>query len=64
MTQESTMAKKARPRARRVAVYGRFAPDERRQLKSLAVEHDTTVQRLIEEAVNDLFVKYCKPPIR
>lgn len=33
------------------------------QLKSLALEQDTTQQRLISEALNMLFVKYGKPPI-
>lgn len=33
------------------------------QLKGLALERDTTQQKLIAEAVNLLFVKYGKPPI-
>ena len=33
------------------------------QLKILALERETTIQGLHEEAVNDLFVKHGKPPI-
>lgn len=33
------------------------------QLKFLALERETTIQGLHEEAVNDLFVKHGKPPI-
>lgn len=33
------------------------------QLKFLAVEKETTIQGLHEEALNDLFVKNGKPPI-
>lgn len=40
-----------------------YPPDVRRQIKALAIERDTTVQDLIAEAFNDLFVKYGKPEI-
>lgn len=33
------------------------------QLKVLAAEKDTSIQKLHEEAANDLLVKYGKPPI-
>jgi hypothetical protein len=35
----------------------------RDQLKIMAVENRTTMHRLIVEAYNDLFAKYCKPEI-
>ncbi len=34
-----------------------------KQLKFLAVTDDTTSQALIDEAINDLFIKHGKPPI-
>jgi hypothetical protein len=33
------------------------------QLKILAAEQETTIQKLHEDALNDLLVKYGKPPI-
>jgi hypothetical protein len=35
----------------------------RQQLRMLAAEYDTTMQALLTEALNDLFVKQGKPPI-
>ena len=46
---------------RQVAAY--FPVPVQKQLKLLTVEHDTTVQNLIAEALNDLFAKYGKPEI-
>ena len=46
---------------RQVAAY--FPVPVQRQLKLLMVEHDTTVQNLLAEALNDLFAKYGKPEI-
>jgi hypothetical protein len=40
-----------------------FAPEVGRAMKLLAAEHDSTVQALMREALNDLFVKYGKRPI-
>jgi hypothetical protein len=34
-----------------------------RQLKQLGLDHDTSTQALLREAINDLFTKYGKPPI-
>lgn len=34
-----------------------------RQLRELAVEHDTSQQALMTEALNMLFTKYGKPPV-
>ena len=46
---------------RQVAAY--FPIPVQKQLKLLMVEHDTTVQNLLAEALNDLFAKYGKPEI-
>jgi hypothetical protein len=40
-----------------------LSTEAHRQLKSLAVEQGGTVERLLIEAINDLFRKYDKPPI-
>jgi hypothetical protein len=40
-----------------------FAPEVGLAMKLLAAEHDSTVQALMREALNDLFVKYGKRPI-
>ncbi|MGB7441813.1 MAG: ribbon-helix-helix domain-containing protein [Coleofasciculaceae cyanobacterium] len=45
------------------SIGGHFDPAVSRQLKQIAVNHDTTVQALLVEALNDLFVKYGKSPI-
>jgi len=45
------------------AVTGFFDPIVSRQLKQLALDEDKTVQLLITEALNDLFVKYNHKPI-
>lgn len=40
-----------------------LSPAAHKQLKSLAVEHDTKNEALLAEAIRDLFVKYGKPAI-
>ena len=45
------------------AIAGHFDPAVGKQLRQLALDHDTTVQALLAEALNDLFVKYGKSPI-
>lgn len=45
------------------AIGGHFAPEVLKQLKMIAVENDTTNQKLLEEALNLLFSNYGKPPI-
>lgn len=63
---EPTPPTVAKPQPGRVgtkAITGHFPPDVRQQLKGLAVERDDTVQNLLAEALNDLFVKYGKPEI-
>ena len=45
------------------AITGFFDPVVSRQLKQLALDEDKTIQLLITEALNDLFVKYNQKPI-
>jgi hypothetical protein len=45
------------------AITGHFDPAVSKQLKQLSLDHDTSVQALLAEALNDLFQKYSKPPI-
>jgi hypothetical protein len=40
-----------------------LSPAAHKQLKSLAVEHDTKSEALLAEAIRDLFGKYGKPAI-
>ena len=44
-------------------VTGYFPLEVKRQLRLLAAEHDTTIQNLLAEALNDLFAKNSKPEI-
>jgi len=44
-------------------VTGYFPPTVKKQLRMLAAEHDTTIQALLAESLNDLFAKYGKPEI-
>ena len=39
-------------------VTGYFPPEVKKQLRLLAAEHDTTIQNLLAEALNDLFSKH------
>ena len=45
------------------ALIGYFDPSVSKQLKQLALDHDSTAQELLREAINDLFQKYKKPSI-
>lgn len=45
------------------AITGFFDPAVSRQLKQIALNEDKTVQLLLTEALNDLFVKYRNKPI-
>ncbi len=54
------------PRPGRAAlenVTGYFAPAVKTQLKMLGIEKRQTIQRLLAEALNDLFAKNGKPEI-
>jgi hypothetical protein len=50
-------------RAKMANVTGYFPPAVKKQLRIMAAEGDTTIQRLLAEALNDLFAKYGKPEI-
>jgi hypothetical protein len=45
------------------AITGFFDPAVSRQLKQLALDEDRTVQALLTEALNDLFIKHRRNPI-
>ena len=44
-------------------VTGYFPPEVKKQLRLIAAEHDTTIQNLLAEALNDFFAKNSKPEI-
>ena len=44
-------------------ISGHFDPAVSRQFRQLALERDDTVQGLLAEAINDLFLKYDRNPI-
>lgn len=44
-------------------VTGYFPMEVKKQLRILAAEHNTTIQNLLAEALNDLFAKNGKPEI-
>jgi hypothetical protein len=50
-------------RAGKSNVTGYFPPPVKKQLRLLSAEHDKTIQRLLGEALNDLFAKYGKPEV-
>lgn len=54
-----------RPKSRqgKKTIVGHFDPAAAWQLKKLAVDQNMTVQRLLEEALGDLFEKYHLPRI-
>lgn len=44
-------------------ISGYFVPDVTKQLHLLGIERDTSIQALLQEALNDLFRKYGKSAI-
>ena len=50
-------------RANKKLVSGHFCVETSDQLKLMAVRERTTLQKLLQEALNDLFVKRGLPPI-
>jgi len=58
-------ATQPRPKSRqgKKAVVGHFDPLFALQLKKLAVDRGTTVQKMLEESLSDLFEKYHLPKI-
>lgn len=55
----------ARPKSRqgKKTIAGHFVPEAAWQLKKLALDRHTTVQKLLEEALQDLFEKYHLPRV-
>jgi hypothetical protein len=51
----------AATRAGKKKVTAALDPAAHRQIKNLATDRDTTVEALLNEAINDLFQKYGKP---
>lgn len=45
------------------AITGHFDPAVSRQLKQIALDNGTSIQALLAEAMNDLFVKHKRNPI-
>jgi len=54
----------AKSRRGKKLVAGHFDPAVSWQLKKLALDRETTVQELIEEAISDLFEKHHLPALR
>ena len=50
-------------RAGKKKVTANLDPSERKRLKMLAAERETTTESLLVEAIHDLFAKYGRPPI-
>jgi hypothetical protein len=44
-------------------IAGHFDPAVSKQLREIALAEDTSVQELLREALNDLFLKRNRPPI-
>ena len=44
-------------------IAGHFDPAVSRQLREIALAEDSSVQELLREALNDLFIKRSRPPI-
>jgi len=61
--EKENLQKSAPCRQGKKAITGFFDPTVSRQLKQIALNEDKTVQLLIAEALNDLFVKYNQNPI-
>jgi antitoxin-like ribbon-helix-helix protein len=61
--QDAVESRRTNPRAGLKQIAGHFPPEVAWQLRALAVEHRTTVQALLSQALNDLFQKYGKPEI-
>lgn len=64
--QEATKPQKpSRPKCRegKKTVVGHFVPEVSWQLRKLALDQQTTVQKLLEESLNDLFEKYHLPRV-
>jgi antitoxin-like ribbon-helix-helix protein len=60
---ESARTNVSATRTGKKVIAGHFDPGVSKALRSLALDRDTSVQALLQEALNDLFLKYSKPPI-
>ena len=47
----------------KATVSGYYPREVRKQLRGMAAEHETTIEDLLAEALNDLFAKYKKPEL-
>jgi hypothetical protein len=58
--QDVAVAAPARPKSRigKKTIAGHFEPETAWQLRKLALDRNTTVQKLLEESLEDLFAKY------
>lgn len=63
VTVKDTPANTPPSRQGKKAITGFFDPVVSRQLKQLALDEDKTVQSLLSEALNDLFIKHNHKPI-
>lgn len=63
LSESPTRTKQPPSRQGKKAITGHFDPAVSRQLKQIALDQDTTVQALLADALNDLFVKYNQNPI-
>jgi hypothetical protein len=59
-TKPAEPADKRAPKDSRVQVLVRLAAKERKALRGIALELDSTVQALIEQAVHDLIARHSK----
>ena len=57
------LSEKPPSRIGKKVVAGHFDPAVVRQLKILAMNHDTSIQNMLGEALNDLFEKHNMKPI-
>ena len=63
-TEIADTSKATRPgRQQTKLIGGHFDPIVSRQLKQLALDENSSVQALLAEALNDLFIKYGKKPL-
>ena len=62
-TEVRTVQQRPPSRQGKKTVAGHFDPAVSRQLRQIALAEESSVQELLKEALNDLFVKRGKPPI-
>jgi hypothetical protein len=60
---ESESTSRTLGRAQTKLIGGHFDPAISKQLRQLALDQNSTVQKLLAEALNELFIKYGKQPI-